>query len=218
MFLNIKNLLVALLISSLAMAQESGVHENIDSSYPQESTSQGKNIGNITIGPYIPSAIGNNFVNDGMGTKIGVRLSVKFIVLKSFYIGPYFSTFKADVTNRELLGNYNRTTNFLAGAVVGYEKRINDITFNLGIGLGRAIYHNKAQKNNFKDTAIALSLNPEVSYRISTYIGLYLAPEFRHDFMNIDVPDELNDTFNDVNYFTISFGLRINLGSAYKNL
>ncbi len=34
--------------------------------------------------------------------------------------------------------------------------------------------------------------------------------------MNIEVPKELDDTFKGVNYFTISFGLRINLGTGYK--
>jgi hypothetical protein len=35
--------------------------------------------------------------------------------------------------------------------------------------------------------------------------------------MNINVPKELEDTFGGVNYFTVSFGLRINLGTGYKN-
>ena len=213
MFLNIKTIFVALIISSTVAAQET---EIIEIETNQESTETFKNIGNITIGPYFPIAFGENFVNEGMNTKVGARLSFKFSVLKDFYVGPYFSLFKADVTNRELLGNYNSTTNFLAGAVLGYEKNINNFDLSLGLGVGASIYRNRATFDNFKDTAASLWFNPEVSYRFSPFLGVYIAPELRHDFMNIDVPSELNDTFNGVNYVTISFGLRINLGSEYK--
>lgn len=218
MFLNIRTIVLALIISSTVAAQETENTENIKTETQQESNGSGKNIGNITVGPYFPIAFGNNFVNEGMNTKIGARLSFKFSVLKDFYIGPYFSVFKADVTNRELLGNYNKTTNLLVGTVVGYEKHINNFDISLGLGVGASTYRNQATFDNFNDTATSVWFNPEVSYRFSPFFGVYLAPELRHDFMNIDFPSELKDTFNGVNYVTISFGLRINLGSAYKYL
>jgi hypothetical protein len=36
--------------------------------------------------------------------------------------------------------------------------------------------------------------------------------------MNIETPAELEDTFKGANYFNLSIGLRINLGTAYKYL
>ena len=84
------------------------------------------------------------------------------------------------------------------------------------MGVGYSVYANRGLGDNFNDTATALWFSPEVSYRLNTYLGLFIAPELRHDFMNIDVPSELEDTFGGVNYFNISFGLRINLGTGYK--
>ncbi|WP_146743755.1 hypothetical protein [Aequorivita sp. CIP111184] len=213
--MNIRILIAALAISAATFAQET---ENKNPETEQESNGPGKNVGSITIGPYFPIAFGDNFVNNGMDLKLGARLSFKVDTYKGIYIGPYFSFFNGEVTNPELLGNYYNTTNFVIGAIVGFEKHINKFDINIGIGVGASSYENDGPFDNFGDTATAVWLNPEVSYRITTYLGVYVAPEIRHDFMNIDVPSELEDTFKGVNYLNISFGLRINLGTAYKYL
>ncbi len=217
MFLNIKTIIAALLISSAIVAQETQTtekSENID----QEQVVKGKNIGSISISPYLPIAFGDNFVTNGLDLKMGARFSFKVNAFQDFYIGPYFSYFSGWVDNRELLGNYYKTNNYVVGALVGYEKHINKFDLSIGLGVGAATYRNNGSMDYFSDTATAIWLNPEVSYRFSTYLGVFIAPELRHDFMNIDVPSELKDTFRDVNYLNISFGLRINLGTAYKYL
>ncbi len=217
MFLNIRLLIIALVISIGAIAQEKENPENPETETKQEGKGPGKNIGSVEIGPYFPIAFGDNFVTNGMDLKLGARLSFKVDTYKGIYIGPYFSFFNGDVNNRELLGNYANTTNYALGLVVGYEKHINKFDINIGVGVGASSYSNSGSSvSNFEDTATALWLNPEVSYRFSNYLAFYVAPELRHDFMNIDVPAELKDTFNGVNYLNISFGLRINLGTAYK--
>ncbi len=147
-----------------------------------------------------------------MDLKTGARLSFKVNAYKGVYIGPYISFFSGDVNNKQLLGNYNHTSNIVVGGIAGYETHIDKFDINIGIGVGASSYGN----SGFQDTATAVWLNPELSYRITTYLGLYVAPELRHDFMNIDVPEELEDTFKGINYLNISFGLRINLGTAYK--
>lgn len=218
MFLNIRIFIVALIISSGITAQEKEKTEITMIETNQESVGPGKNVGSITLGPYFPISFGDNFVNEGMKLKTGARLSLKFTALKDFYIGPYFSFFRTNVTNRELLGSYTNTTNYLFGAVVGYEKHINKFDLSIGVGVGGATYRNVGFGDVFNDTATAVWLNPELGYRFSTYLGVYVAPELRHDFMNIDVPEELKSTFKGVNYVNISLGIRFNLGTAYKYL
>lgn len=216
MFLNIRILIVALAISSATMAQETENQQNPETETAQENNGQGKNVGSVVIGPYFPLAFGDNFVNNGMDLKLGLRLSFKVNTYKGVYIGPYFSFFNSRVNNRALLGNYSNTTNFVIGGIVGYETHINKFDLNIGIGVGSSSYSNGGPGGGFEDTATAVWLNPEVSYRITNYLGFYVAPEIRHDFMNIDAPAELEDTFKGVNYLNVSFGLRINLGTAYK--
>lgn len=217
MFLNIRLLIVALVISSATIAQETRDTENPESEI-EETNESGKEIGSIVIGPYLPISFGDNFVNNGMDLKMGARISFKVNAYQGFYIGPYFSFFKAWNNNTELLGNYYKSTNTVVGGILGYEKHINKFDISLGVGIGASIYHSNGPGINFDDTATSVWLNPEVSYRFSPFFGVYFAPELRHDFMNIDVPSELKDTFNGVNYLNLSFGLRINLGTAYKNL
>lgn len=217
MFLNIRLLIIALVISSSAFAQETETTQNPNPETEQKGKGPGKNVGSIDIGPYFPIAFGDNFINNGMDLKLGGRLSFKVDTYKGIYIGPYFSFFNGRITDKELLGNYSTTTNFLIGGMIGYEKHINKFDLSVGIGVGGVSYSNSGSTiSGFEDTATAVWLNPEVSYRFSNYLGIYFAPELRHDFMNIDVPAELKDTFNGVNYLNISLGLRINLGTAYK--
>ncbi len=218
MFLNFRILFVALAISSVTIAQEIENPQNPETE--QENNGPGKNVGSVVMGPYFPIAFGDNFVNNGMDLSLGARVSFKVNAYKGIYIGPYFSFFNGDVTDRALLGNYSNTTNFVIGGIVGYETHINKFDFNIGIGVGGSTYNNNGsrERDGFEDTATAVWLNPEVSYRITTYLGFYVAPEIRHDFMNIDAPAALEDTFKGVNYLNVSFGLRINLGTAYKYL
>lgn len=214
MFLNIRLFLAAFIISSVTFAQEVETKKNTETETQQESS--GKEVGSIVVGPYFPISFGGNFVNDGMNLKPGIRFSFKVNAYQGFYIGPYFSYFNGKVLNTELIGNYYKTRNIVIGGVMGYEKHLDKFDVSIGIGVGEAIFYNKASFDNFTDTATAVWLNPEVSYRFSPYFGVYFSPELRHDFMNIDVPAELNDTFKGVNYLNLSFGLRFNLGSAYK--
>lgn len=209
MFLNTKILFIALLISSAVFAQQTDSEE-------KEDDDPGHKVGNIIIGAYFPIAFGNNFVNNGMDLKGGGKFVFKVNTYKTFFVGPYISFFNGSVTDQALLGNYENTTNILIGGVVGYDFYINNFDLSLGGGIGYSVYANRGLGDSFNDTATALWFSPELSYRLNTYLGVFVAPEIRHDFMNIDVPKELEDTFKGVNYFTISFGLRINLGTGYK--
>ncbi len=173
-------------------------------------------VGNILVGAYIPIPFGDNFVNKGMDLSPGAKIVFKVKTYKGIYVGPYFSFFNGEVTDQDLLGNYENTTDYVIGGVAGYDFYVNNFDISLGLGLGYSVYANRGLGDNFNDTATALWLSPEISYRLNTYLGIFVAPEIRHDFMEIDVPKELEDTFKGVNYFNISFGLRINLGSGYK--
>lgn len=213
MFLNIKTLFVALFISSISFAQQTETNSQ-DEKQTQQHT--GRKIGSITFGPYVPISFGDNFVNNGMDLKIGAQFQMKLNVLKDFYIGPAFSFFSGEVNNRSLVGNYEETTNLTVGAVAGYEKQIQRFDLSIGVGVGYSGYNNRGLGDKFEDRGTAVWLRPEISYRLANYISIYVAPELRHDFMTINVPEELEDTFGGVNYFNLGFGLRFNLGTGYK--
>lgn len=218
MFLNIRLFLLAFAITLAGFSQENETQVNPNPEAETNVERTGKNIGNIVLGPYFPIAFGDNFVNNGMETKTGARIAFKVNAYKGLYIGPYFSVFNAEVTDKNLLGNYRKTTNFTVGAIAGYETHINKFDLSLGVGVGASTYDNDGYYDNFQDTATSVWLNPEIAYRVIPYLSFYIAPELRHDFMNIETPAELKDTFKGANYFNISVGLRINLGTAYKYL
>lgn len=214
MFLNIRTLLVALLFSAVTFAQQTETETETNTT--QEQQSSGSKVGSITVGAYLPMAFGENFVNDGMDLKMGAQVQLKLNIFGDFYIGPAMSFFFGKVTDRKLVGNYDEMSNFTIGGLVGYEKQVDKFDLSIGLGVGYSGYFNEGLGDNFEDNATALWLRPEVSYKLANYVSIYVAPELRHDFMNIDVPSELKDTFGGVNYFNVGFGLRINLGTGYK--
>lgn len=212
MFLNIRTLFVALLFSTVAFAQETEPENDTN----QEQQTTGSKVGSVTVGAYLPIAFGENFVNDGMDVKMGAQAQLKLNILGDFYVGPAMSFFFAEVNNPELVGNYDRMNNLVLGGVVGYEKQVQRFDLSIGLGVGYSGYFNRGLGDSFEDNGTAIWLRPEVSYKVANYISFYVAPEIRHDFMNIEVPSELEDTFGGVNYFNVGFGLRINLGTGYK--
>ena len=211
MFSNIKFTFIFLFISAITFAQEPDVDK-------EEIDEPGPKVGNILIGAYFPISFGNNFVNNGIDLKAGGKLVFKVNTYKTFFVGPYFSFFNGSVTDQALLGKYENTVNIVVGGMAGYDFYIKNFDISLGAGIGYSVYANRGLGDSFNDTATAVWLSPEVSYRFTPYLGVFFAPEIRHDFMNIDVPNELEDTFGGVNYLTLSFGLRINLGTGYKSL
>ncbi len=215
MFLNIRILFITLFLSAVTFAQQTDTETKKETS--QEQKVSGNKIGSITVGAYLPVAFGDNFVHDGMDLKTGAQAQLKLNVFGDFYVGPAMSFFFGKVTDRNLVGNYDRMHNLVLGGVVGYEKQVQRFDLSIGLGVGYSGYFNRGLGDSFEDNGTALWLRPEVSYRVATYISFYVAPEFRHDFMNIEVPAELEDTFGGVNYFNVGFGLRINLGTGYKN-
>ncbi len=212
MFSNIKFLFLFLIISVASFAQQSDTEKEAEAN-----EDKGHKVGNILVGAYFPIAFGDNFVNQGMDLSGGAKLVLKVNTYKTFFVGPYLSFFSGSVSDQALLGNYENTANFVIGGVAGYDFYISNFDISIGAGVGYSVYRNRGLGDSFNDTGTAAWLSPEISYRFNPYLGVFVAPEIRHDFMDIDVPKALEDTFDSVNYFNISFGLRINLGTGYKN-
>lgn len=214
MFLNFKILFAALLLSTVSLAQQSDKDTEAVSVTKQKQPKSGS----ATVGLYMPIAFGDNFVNNGINLKIGMQTQMKLNLFEDFYVGPALSFFSGKVNNQALIGNYDEMTNIVIGGMVGYEKQMERFDLSIGLGVGYSNYNNRSRDldDNFKDDGTALWLRPEVSYRLMNYLSVYLAPELRHDFMNIETVPELDDTFKGVNYFNIGFGLRFNFGTGYK--
>lgn len=210
MSLNIRILFVLLFIPMLGIAQQ----PQTDAEASHEVI--GKKRGSILIGPYIPIAFGDNFVSQGMDMKVGAQFQMKINIRQKFYVGPAMSLFTAKVTDPQLVGNYESTTNFTIGIMTGYETQLQRFDLAMGVGVGFSGYFNVGLGDKFNDRATALWFRPEISYRLANYISIFAAPEYRHDFMSIEMPKELESTFGGVDYLNISFGIRINLGSGYR--
>lgn len=209
MFLNSKTLLFILLISTLGFSQDT--ETQIETETQMEETPSRK-FGNISIGAYVPIAFGDNFVSNGMDLNTGVKFSFKVHIVDNIYVGNYISIFNGTVTEPEEIGNYDNMANYVLGGIVGYELEVQKFDIFLGLGVGYSIYNNKGLGDTFNDTATAVWFNPEISYSFSKYWAVFVAPELRRDFMNIEVPQQLESSFKNVDYLNVGFGIRLNIG------
>lgn len=75
-------------------------------------------------------------------------------------------------------------------------------------GVGSAVYRNRRGNIKFTDRGLALWLTPEVAYSFTQNIALYVTPEYRYDRMNIDTPEALDNSFNNLSYLSVGAGLR----------
>lgn len=210
MTLNIKLLALFLMFSFTSLAQENQPIPETEKTQEEEKPS--RKFGNINLGLYTPIAFGDNFVNNGMNLKPGIKFSFKVHIVENIFIGNYFSFFNASITNSEITGYYNNTTNYILGGVVGYEQDFDKWSVFVGLGIGYSIYDNNGIGDNFNDTATALWFNPEINYAFSKRFSAFVSPELRHDFMNIEAPSQIKDNFDHVSYLNIGFGIRLNMG------
>jgi len=119
---------------------------------------------------------------------------------------------RAEVSNPQITGVYDRTNIWIFGGTLGYEFRLfpNIDLLTLG-GVGSAVYRNQKGSIRFTDRGLALWLAPEINYYFTPKIAFYLAPEYRFDRMHIDVPQALESSFKNVFYFSIGAGVRFKI-------
>lgn len=177
----------------------------------QEKPIEYKSVGNLSASFYQPISFGNNFVNRGLSINPGGQLESKFYLGGDLFAGLRITVFGADVTDVTKTGNYQRTTVSSIGFVGGYKMDVLpklELLLNGEIGL----VGYRSQLNNFErfsDNGYTLRATPELHFRATRILGLFLAPEFRYDRLSINTANEFNGYFKNVTYAAFNFGLRI---------
>ncbi|NBC57003.1 MAG: autotransporter domain-containing protein [Bacteroidetes bacterium] len=170
---------------------------------------------NIEFSGVVPIAIGNNFAADGMDFKYGLDFSFKGYFNNHLFFGLKFQHLRADVADVTLVGVFEHSNVNSYLAVGGY-RFILDEQFNLetSLGIGATVYNNKKtsttfdEKIDFEDDATTLLFSTAASYEISKNLKVFIKPEYRIDFMQIDTAPIRQDFFDEAHFLNILVGIR----------
>lgn len=165
-------------------------------------------VGFISISPYYPIAIGDNFASKAQNTNLGAQLESRFVIADHILIGARLNIFSGQVTKPELVGNYDLRNVNLIGIEAGY--RIPTLkNFNLSFlaGIGAIEYRNDVDGEIFEDTGEAYSLMADADYKFSRHFSAFLTAEYRYESLNTKAPNT-TVAFNKASYIALSFGIR----------
>lgn len=169
-------------------------------------------VGSFSAGAYFANSVGSSFVKQGLDVKPGFALSLRAYVLPRLTVGAHYNFMRAEVSNPQITGNYDRTNIWVFGGTLGYEFKLFPKIDLLAIGgVGSAVYRNQKGSVRFTDRGLALWLTPEISYFLTESLAFYLSPEYRYDRMHIDVPQPLERSFKNISYVSLGAGIRFQL-------
>lgn len=161
-----------------------------------------------------PVAFGDNFANDALSQKFGYKVALRFYLYKSFFLGVEVGSFTADVENKELLGDYERSNANTYGITAGYTFSFDkSYDIDAAVAFGSANYRNKKDDldDRFVDRGNYVKLQIQYNYNFSQSFSAYVLAGWRHDYLDIDTSPLIDNFINQANYLTFGIGVKYTL-------
>lgn len=216
---HIKHYLLCFIIitSSFSFAQS---NDSINKQNNYSKSSQNQKLGYGAIDFSIPIPTGNNFVGLAMQGKRGFNIKVQFFIYKHFFVSGTIGSNYFSVKNKEIVGNYNKTTVSHQYVNIGYELLPLPKT-RLGLSaslFGESNFENKNITNTFdafqNDKGRIRSYELYFDYMISDEFAVCLNYTYRNDKMDIQAPSEIQSLFNKASFHVINIGLKLYFGNS----
>ncbi|AGC78490.1 hypothetical protein DDD_3363 [Nonlabens dokdonensis DSW-6] len=157
---------------------------------------------------------GDNFAGNGLEGGIGYGVRMQFYLPKNFYLGGSLTQDFMNVTNTAIAGEYSRATKFNAYLFAGYDYDLNDywgLTGDIGYGYSQNKNRQNSSQGNgkFRDTGNVLRITTSAEYKLNSSTSFYISPSFEMVSYNIKTARELQNRFDNANYFNVAIGVRL---------
>lgn len=201
-----------LMITFGVMAQEN----KSDTNNPPNNSSREKTV-TLAVGTLMPSAIEDSNFGKASEGKLSFEIGAQVFIYKGLFIGFFHSSTYFDITDQDLVGNYDKTSIAAYYLKLGYELEIlNKFSITGTIApIGNARYKNIINRGRIKqqiDDANIMLYDIALAYNFSKTISAYLQYSFRSDKTKIQTAPEILNDFDKINYHNITLGLRFSLG------
>src|SRR5690606_8712710 len=208
-FLFVKSMCVAQQEEKFSVGRSDTVAANMRNFRPRLLT--------LSIDGYSPIPSGNKFVGQAMEGKFGISLKFQMMVYKQFFVSIGVGETYFNVNDISIVGNYRSTRVSNQYVTIGYEfLPVEKIRLGIGIGiLGRADYTNKFREGISviqKDTAKLNIYELYIDYEVFYFMAVTFNYAYRNDRTKIDIPEELQSTFDRAQFHNVGIGIKFYLG------
>ena len=173
----------------------------------------------LSLDTYMPIPAGDKFVGRGMEGKLSFNFKAQMFVYKQAFFKIGFGQTYFRVIDPSLTGNYKKTTVTNQDLSLGYEfLPINKVRLGLSVGIiGNAEYLNKENRNGRdrgfqNDTAKLNVYELYIDYEVFYFMSLTFNYAYRNDRTNINVPQELQASFDRAQFHNLGIGLKFYIG------
>lgn len=173
----------------------------------------------FSLDTYLPIPAGDKFVGQGMEGRLSYNFKAQMFVYKQAFFKIGIGQTYLTVTDPTITGNYQKTTISNQYLSLGYEfLPVENVRLGLSIGvLGNADYNNRENRNgsdrNFqRDTAKLNIYELYIDYEVVYFMAVTFNYAYRNDKTKINVPQELQSSFDRAQFHNVGIGLKFYLG------
>jgi len=164
----------------------------------------------IEVGPYLAIPVGDSFISES-DYELGFELGSS-IIWKNLLFGVGYNQFNLKNHDFTRTGYQGQTRNSAFYLKLGYQYPLSTkAALGLDYSLGQATYKSELfdSPEDFNDNAFYNNLTLRYSYDIGKLIALNAYAGYRIDFLNIDVPSELSNLYDNASYFNAGLSLSL---------
>jgi len=169
----------------------------------------------IKLGGLLPNEFGDNFAAEAMDFQFGADFQANIYAFEAaFFLGYRFQFLRGNVTDQSLIANYDYSNVTFNGINAGYQLSFSEkwsIEPTLSYGWTRFRNYQDSSPTNveFEDSAQTLFVSLPINYGLSSVIKIYLQPEFRRDFIDIENASDNASFFDETNFLNIVAGVKL---------
>ena len=155
--------------------------------------------------------MGNYSLAKSHTTYPGIGLSMSLIDIQNFKIGAGYNLEIYDVTDHELIGNFNVSNYSSVFGTVNYEiKVLPKVSLYPNVGIGVAILHQKSGLDSYgyqQGTEYRAGLITD--YKVSKNVSFFFGVNYIYAKLNMDTHPDFKDYFSTAQKVQLSLGLQI---------
>jgi hypothetical protein len=192
--------------------------EENDKALNDEGLNSNEHIISIKLSGLALNPIGDNFANKALDFKYGYNLDLNYTLPFRLIVGFKYQFMRANPSEINLIGDYDRTNINTYGFNLGYLFQLSD-KFELEpfFTIAYTSYHNKKDYSanyggriKFRDEATTILFSTSLNYHFSKTVSVFLQPDYRIDFMNVETASEIQEFFDRAAYLNVQIGVKFN--------
>jgi hypothetical protein len=163
----------------------------------------------LEAGIYLAVPRNESFVS-ASDYSLGFELNSYFTIADRYQIGLGYNQFKLDNHDFKRTGYIGETTNTAFYVMLGYQYRFNEkMTTSLNYSIGTATYKHDLidSPEDFEDGAFYNNISIKFNYALNEQLSLHLHASYRMDFLDVDVPAEIESFYDTATYFNTGLSL-----------